>query len=280
MKAVLSFLQEHAQGDLLPWAAQQAAANHYDRTFGEIEGLALANGLLPARYQRNRETISTIDQLQLFGSTVAVIGCGGLGGYIIEQLARLGIGRIIAVDPDIFEEHNLNRQLFALPALLGTPKVEAAAMRVALINPAVNLKPVQRTYDDTNARELLSTVQAVADAVHNIPARLVLARDCNLLGIPLVHGAIAGWYGQVTTQFPGEESIEMLYAKGGHEGGAERILGSPAFTPAVIASLQVAEICKILLGKGACLRRRVAHFDLLEMETEFIPLPQGGSITL
>jgi molybdopterin/thiamine biosynthesis adenylyltransferase len=118
-------------------------------------------------------------------------------------------------------------------------------------------------------------VHVVADAVDNIPTRLELAATCNDLGLPLVHGAIAGWYGQITTQYPGDRSIETLYSRDGQQGGSERILGNPAFTPAVIASLQVAEICKTLLGQGSCLRRRVAHIDLFEMETEFIPLPRG-----
>src|SRR5512144_2796704 len=123
-------LREHllskAQGDLLPWAEQHAAAEAYGMTAGEIEDVALEAGLLPARYQRNRKTLSTADQLKLFRSTVAVIGCGGLGGYVVEELARLGVGRLKAIDPDIFEEHNLNRQLMSTITALGQPKVEAA----------------------------------------------------------------------------------------------------------------------------------------------------------
>ena len=81
------------------------------------------------------------DQLRLFRSRVAVIGCGGLGGYLIEQLARLGVGTLVLVDPDVFEEHNLNRQLLSSPAHLGIPKVDVARERVAAINPAVTVEP-------------------------------------------------------------------------------------------------------------------------------------------
>ena len=125
-------LREHllskAQGDLLPWAEQRAAAEAYGMAVGEIERVALETGLLPARYQRNRKTLSTADQLKLFRSTVAVVGCGGLGGYVVEELARLGVCRLKAIDPDVFEEHNLNRQLMSTIAALGQPKVESLSL--------------------------------------------------------------------------------------------------------------------------------------------------------
>src|SRR6185369_3162533 len=108
-----------------------------------VEEVALDRGILPARYQRNRKAISVQDQLTLFRSRVAVIGCGGLGGYVVEELARLGVGTIVVIDPDVFEEHNLNRQLFSSPANLDTAKVEAAAKRIGEVNPAVNLVPIQ-----------------------------------------------------------------------------------------------------------------------------------------
>jgi len=131
------FIHARAQGDLLPWGSQCEAARWFGATLGEVEEVALAAGLLPARYRRNRETVSTADQLRLRRSRVAVIGCGGLGGYLVEQLARLGVGRLAVIDPDVFEEHNLNRQLLSSPAALGRPKVEVAAERVAAVNPAV-----------------------------------------------------------------------------------------------------------------------------------------------
>ena len=134
---VLRFLQQRAVDGLLPWSAQQVAVERFGWSHAAVEETVLANNLLPARYQRNRSMLSITDQLQLFRSRIAVIGCGGLGGYIIEELARLGVGHIVAIDPDVFEEHNLNRQLLATPASLGKAKVEAAAARVNEINPAV-----------------------------------------------------------------------------------------------------------------------------------------------
>src|SRR5512136_1109406 len=125
MEKLRDFLRALSDGDLLSWHHQTFAATYFNMTFAQVERIALEIGLLPARYQRNRNTISVKEQLRLFRAHVAVIGCGGLGGYVIEELARLGVGRITAIDPDVFEEHNLNRQLFSSPENLGKPKVEA-----------------------------------------------------------------------------------------------------------------------------------------------------------
>jgi molybdopterin/thiamine biosynthesis adenylyltransferase len=216
--------------------------------------------------------LSTLQQLQLFRSRVAVIGCGGLGGYILEQLARLGVGHIVAIDPDVFEEHNLNRQLLSSPAMLGRAKAELAAQRVSEINPAVTLNPVREAFSRENGRELLSGLDCIVDAVDNVTARLELEAVCSELNVPLVHGAIAGWYGHVATIYPGENTMQLIYRHWTGGKGVEQQLGNPSFTPAVAASLEVAEVCKVLLGQGALLRNRKLAFNLLDMEVEEIPL--------
>jgi molybdopterin/thiamine biosynthesis adenylyltransferase len=81
-----------------------------------------------------------------------------------------------------------------------------------------------------------------------------------------VHGAIAGWYGHVSTQLPGERTIEKLYRGATEAKGIEQELGNPSFTPGLVASLQVAEACKVLLGVGVPLRGRHLHVDLWSME--------------
>jgi molybdopterin/thiamine biosynthesis adenylyltransferase len=270
--ALPTFLREQAMGDLLPWHSQMAAAQRYGVTAAAVEEMALELGLLPARYQRNRRIISVEGQLALFRSVVAVIGCGGLGGYVIEELARLGVGTITAIDPDVFEEHNLNRQLLSCPGSLGLSKVEAARQRVSEINPAVTLAPVQAAFGSANGRELLNRARIVVDALDSIPARLEVADVCEELGIPLVHGAIAGWYGHVVTQFPGDKGIQAIYRNWVEGKGIEKQLGNPSFTPAVVASIEAAEVCKIALGEGRPLRGRKLSLDLLDMEFHEITL--------
>jgi molybdopterin-synthase adenylyltransferase len=265
MEELDRFLQEHAEGDLLPWTSQVAAAKWFGVPLGRVEEAALALGLLPGRYQRNRQAISVAEQLTLFRSRVAVIGCGGLGGYVIEELVRLGVGTIVAIDPDVFEEHNLNRQLLSSPATLGRAKVEAAAARVTEINPAVTLVPIQAAYTPENGEELLHDSQVIVDALDSIQTRLALARTCTELGIPMVHGAIGGWYGQVATQFPGDDTLQKLYSRWVEGKGIEQKLGNPSFTPALVASIEVAEVCKILLGQGEPLHHRKLSINLLDV---------------
>jgi molybdopterin/thiamine biosynthesis adenylyltransferase len=260
-----AFLLNNARGDLLPWQAQVRAMAEFGLSCSQVEEDILNLNLLPARYSRNRKTISTDEQRKLFKSTVAVIGCGGLGGYIIEELARLGVGTIKVIDPDVFEEHNLNRQILCTMEQLGKAKVEAAKGRVSAVNPAVLVEPVKDFFSAANGADLLKGVQAVADGLDSIPSRVVLADVCEAMGLPLVHGSIGGWYGQITTQIPGDRSIQKIYGACKSSAGVEKILGNPAFTPAVVASLEVAELCKVLLGHGTTLQKRLLFIDLLDM---------------
>lgn len=274
MKTLPIFVSDHAEDQLLPWHRQVEAAELFGATPGQVEAAALEQGILPARYQRNRNAMTVNDQLILFQSCVAVIGCGGLGGYIVEELARLGVGRIVVVDPDVFEEHNLNRQLFSSPANLGTAKVAAAAKRINEINPAVTLVPLLTAFTPENGAELLAGCQVAVDALDSIQVRLELAEVCTVTNIPLVHGAIAGWFGHVTTQFPGDNTLQTIYRSWKAGKGVEQTLGNPSFTPAVIAGLEVAEVCKLLLGKGAPLRGRQLMIDLFSMEASVINMSE------
>ena len=266
--ALEDFLRHQAQGDLLPWSAQREATERFALTPAQVEETALVMGLLPARYQRNRETISTVQQLELLRSRVVVIGCGGLGGYLVEELARLGVGTLVLVDPDVFEEHNLNRQLLSSPALLGSPKAEVAAARVRAINPAVTPLPLRELFSRDTGRDMVRGAAVVMDGLDNFPARRELFDVCREMAVPVVHGAIGGWYGQIATQFPGEDISPFISGLEGGAKGVEARFGNPSFTPAVVASLQVAEACKVILGRGQCLRRRMLFINLLDMKIE------------
>jgi molybdopterin-synthase adenylyltransferase len=275
VKETVAFLQKNSEEGLLPFSVQQDAAGQFSLHLAEVEEIALGHDLLPSRYQRNRAMLSIQQQLALLRSKVAVFGCGGLGGYIIEELARLGVGRITVVDPDVFEEHNMNRQLLCTQELLGKKKVDAAVHRVNAINPAVRLQSFDVAFGQDNSTEILKGVTVAADALDSIPVRLELAEACKDQNIPLVHGAIAGWSGHVAVQYPGENILQHLYAgkKTGH--GVEKKLGNPSFTPAAIASLEVAEIVKILLGTEPLLPRRYLAVDLYHMEFTEVFFPDG-----
>jgi len=270
MKALRDFLKTRAANDLLPQDILNEAAARFGLEHRLIERAALESGLLPVRYQRNRNTLSVEQQLSLFQSRVAVVGCGGLGGYLIEELARLGIGTIVAIDPDRFEEHNLNRQLLCTLETIGSPKVAAAADRVRKINPAVTLMPVRQALDSGNAPMILRGCDVVADALDSISARIHLAGYCREQAMPLVHGAIAGWYGQLAVQFPGEDTVIRLLDGCKDKAGIEKEFGNPPFAPAFVASLQTAEICKIITSGDRAMSGRIIFIDLRDMRFEEI----------
>lgn len=223
------------------------------------------------RYSRNISSISHDENKILQSSTVCVIGCGGLGGYIIEMLGRLGVGYITAVDSDIFEVTNLNRQIFSDEISVGKSKALTAVKRMRIVNSHIEVTPVIAYVDESNVDEILSGHDLVIDALDNIKSRLVLEKACRELKIPLVHGAIAGWYGQVCSIFPGENTLSKIYATGMSK-GMEKQLGNPAFTPALVASTQVSEAVKILLGRGELLRNKLLFLDLLNNEFVMIEM--------
>ena len=97
----------------------------------EVEIAALQMSMLPERYRRNHGTVGWQGQIRLLQATVGIVGAGGLGGWIIEGLARMGVGRLIVIDGDVFEENNLNRQAGCTESTLGRPKAQVMAERVA-----------------------------------------------------------------------------------------------------------------------------------------------------
>lgn len=224
-----------------------------------------------SRYIRDEQMLSSEENLKLRDFRVAVAGCGGLGGYIIELLARLGIGHITAIDGDVFETSNLNRQLFSHPGNLGLSKAQQAFERVRLINPEVKLTAIHAAITAGNAVSLLQNHDIVADALDNISTRRIIEEAANNLKIPMVHGAIAGWYAQIATIFPDDNTLEAIYPEG-YEIGAETESGNPSFTPALAASIQVAEIVKVLLKKDDVLRNKLLVIDTLRHDYQIIEL--------
>ena len=133
---------------------------------------------MDARYIRNLGAITEADCSLLRQKTVLVVGCGGLGGYLMEYLARIGIGTIRCVDGDVFDETNLNRQILATTDTLGKSKVQAAAERLQAVNPDVSVQPVCAFLDSSNAKEFVQGCDMVLDALDNIPSRKILADAC------------------------------------------------------------------------------------------------------
>jgi molybdopterin-synthase adenylyltransferase len=265
---------ETAQPQALTCEAVRRLARQYNLTPREVELAALRLEIPPERYRRNLGTVGYAGQIALLQARVAIVGAGGLGGWVIESLARMGVGQLDLFDGDVFEEGNLNRQLGCTEATLGRSKVQVLAERVAQVNSAVSVNAHVLWVSNDNAADILSGVDLVVDALDTLPARFVVQRAATALGIPLVHGAIAGYTGQVMTILPGDAGLEALYGPGPYpERGIEVDVGNPSATPMMVAAWQAQQVVKLLTGATeGLLRMRLMLLDAQAGDVTIIAL--------
>lgn len=288
-QSLKDFFTSTLTNGVVPWVAEQEASRRFKLDPFSVETEILKAGLLPSRYARNAGSLGLEGQQALHKACVLVAGCGGLGGHLILGLARLGVGCIVAVDPDIFDESNLNRQALCTTANLGQPKVDEAVRQVGLINPACRVRPHQERLEASNADTLLVGVDLALDGLDSVSARITLSEACARNNIPLIHAAVSGWYGQIATQpgikpENGAEASPGIYteAKPGSitagiarlydpvaataDRGDEQSFGNQSYGPAFAAAIQLAEACKLITGKPPALKNRLYTYDLLRME--------------
>jgi len=117
-----------------------------------------------------------------------------------------------------------------------------------------------------NIKKLIIDASVVLDGLDNLKTRRVVARACDELKIPFVHGAIAGWCGELLTVFPGDKGINAIcgLSAGESECGMEKHTGNPAGTPAIIAAWEVQEAIKIITGIGTPIRNRLIFLDFAD----------------
>jgi molybdopterin/thiamine biosynthesis adenylyltransferase len=249
-------------------------ATQFHLTPIEVEQAALINNVVPERYARNFKTYSLMEQVRLLRSTVAVVGLGGLGGTVVEILARTGVGCMHLIDGDSFAEHNLNRQLTSNCRNLGTPKSYAAQNRVATINPSLKVHVHSKFLNAANAARLINSADVIVDCLDNIKTRFILAKSAKIIGCPMVSAAVGGLYGHVTTIFPDDENLDMIYGEesASPSTGAETSLGCLPQIVMMIAAIQSSEVFKLLLQRGRVLRNRLLVVDLEDNTLETLQL--------
>ncbi len=251
-----------------------ALSNELNLCAKEIEINALKLEILPERYNRNMKTFSYKDQVTLLKSKVTVVGLGGLGGNVSEILARCGIGTLTLIDGDIFDDSNLNRQLFSTTSLLGKSKAEAAKARISDVNPCVDLEIYDEYFNEKNGENLIKGSDLVIDCLDNLKTRFLLEKECKKAGCPLICAAVAGNAGHVTTVFPEDAGLSLIYGEPSQvrEKGIETSLGCQPHAVSVIASLECSEAVKILLKKENLLRNRLLLIDLGDYSFETLKL--------
>ncbi len=237
----------------------------------QVQLAALQNNIIPERYARNQNSISTVEQIRLLQAHVAIIGLGGLGGAVTEILARIGIGNLTLVDGDHFEDSNLNRQLLSSTDVLGKMKTEIAATRVAALNPAVNVRPFIEFFSADNSQHILNNADIAVDCLDTITDRFTLEESCRVKKIPLVSAAIGGTSGQVTVILPDDPGLRLIYGnpKSAPKRGIEATLGTLPYAAVAMAALECAEIVALAAGRPVQLRKQLllADFRYHSMET-------------
>jgi molybdopterin-synthase adenylyltransferase len=229
-----------------------------------IEITALENNIIPERYVRNFNAISQKDQIKLLRSVVAIVGLGGLGGGVTEILARIGIGSLILIDGDVFEDTNLNRQVLCTQLSTGTSKALAAAERVKEINSSVTITMHQQFLDEENALDFLSQAHVIVDCLDSISTRFLVHDAAKKLKTPLVSSAVAGASGQLTTIFPDDDGLSLIYGEPDRQPstGAEKSLGCLPHAVTFLSAMECSEVVKILLNRGSLLRNQLLLIDL------------------
>lgn len=235
--------------------------------WGEADGLTMEQR---GRYARhlNLPEVGEDGQLALLDAKVLLLGAGGLGSPAALYLAAAGVGTLGIVDMDTVDSSNLQRQVIHSLDSVGERKVDSAAARIAALNPdvVVNRHPVR--LDASNVVDLISGYDIVVDGADNFPARYVLNDASVKLGIPVVHGSIFRFEGQVTVFDPrsGPTYRDMLPVPPAAEDAPNcATAGVLGVLPGIVGSIQAVEAIKLILNLGDALIGRLLVFDALDM---------------
>jgi sulfur-carrier protein adenylyltransferase/sulfurtransferase len=222
-----------------------------------------------ARYSRHLliPEVGEEGQLKLLESSVLLLGAGGLGSPAALYLAAAGVGRIGIVDADVVDETNLQRQVLHSLASLGEPKVDSARRAIEALNPDVEVVGYRERLTSENVDRIVGDGwDVIVDGTDNFPTRYLVNDASVWHDVPIVHGSIFRFEGQVTVFKPNDgPCYRCLFpqppppelAPSCAEGGVLGVL------PGIVGTLQSNEALKLLLGVGDSLAGRLLLIDAL-----------------
>jgi adenylyltransferase/sulfurtransferase len=212
-------------------------------------------------------------QEKLRSASVLVIGAGGLGSPVLLYLAAAGVGTLGIVDHDEVQPGNLQRQILYDTGDISRLKAEAAAEKLALLNPLVTVRTYPVRFSRENASELLQGYDIAVDCTDNFASRYIISDATRTAGIPMVYGAVSQFMGQVSVfNHRGGPSYRDLYpeetrAAADATPSEQGVIG---VLPGIIGSYQACEVIKIITGAGEVLSGRLLQADALNIRTEII----------
>lgn len=232
------------------------------------------------RYHRNAlvPQVGLVGQQRIRASRVLLIGAGGLGAPAALYLAAAGVGTIGLIDDDNVDVSNLQRQVIHATAAVGRPKVDSAAEAIRALNPDVEVIAHRRRLTADNARDLLRGWDVVIDGTDNFPTRYLVNDAAVMLGLPLVHGAVLGFNGQVgvfdARRGPCYRCLHPAPPPAGSVPSCAEA-GVLGVLPGIIGTMQAAEALKLVIGGGQPLLGRLALLDAWGAHLREIPVAKN-----
>lgn len=193
-----------------------------------------------SRYERNK--FSKKEQKKLKNAKVVIFGCGGLGGGAAESLVRIGVGKLLLVDFDVFEMSNLNRQMFSTSKNLGKLKAKVLKKELKLINPDTRIQIYTRKIKKSDLSKF-ADYKIWLDCLDDISLKLALSKFCNTNNINLIHAAIGG----DTFEFSLNYDLSKVYQNS--KKGIEKTLGNQVMCARICSNFQASEAVKLILNK-------------------------------
>ena len=217
-------------------------------------------------------------QAKFAAAHALVVGVGGLGAPVAQFLAAAGVGAITICDADSVDLTNLQRQILYATADIGKPKVEAAAARLAAVNPDVELRRVPSRVGGADLLALAGSADVVVDCCDNFETRHAVNRACVHHAKPLVSGAALRFDGQIAVfdlRDPASPCYHCLFGEG-DELEETRCATMGVFAPLVgiVGATQAAEALKLIAGVGQSLAGRLLLLDALAMQWRELAVPR------
>jgi len=235
------------------------------------------------RYSRHLllDALGPDAQARFADARALIVGVGGLGNPAAQFLASAGIGRLTLVDADSVDLTNLQRQILFDLADVGTPKVEAAAKRLAAINPEPTIVALTRRVDADDLARLVSGADVVLDCTDNFATRHAINRACVAARVPLVSGAAIRFDGQIAVFDPRDPlspCYHCLFGEG-EELEETRCATMGVFAPLVgiVGAAQAGEALKLVAGVGTSLAGRLLLYDALASSWRELKVPRDPS---
>ena len=217
------------------------------------------------RYKRQIMLFGTDGQERLKKAHIFIAGAGGLGSPASIYLAVAGVGTITLADMDVVDQTNLNRQILHFDRDIGKKKTASAEEKLHALNPDITINAIDVRIEESNAAKLIGNADGIVDAMDNYPTRYLLNDIAIAKNIPLFHGGIRGFYGQVTTIIPGiTPCLKCIFPKP----PPQEVFPVVGVTPGIIGTIQANEVIKYFVGSGDLLTDRLFIWDGMQAHAE------------